>query len=207
MNARAAQNSRKRSKKRLSLPAGRRAALTGFTLIELVMVVMILAVMSMAGYHLMRFTIQNTFYLPNQLRTSLALADAIETMVEGDSAAVRGLRFSKSVTAAAANQIDVIDQDDVALRFRLDTGTGRLYRKIGAAAEEVIPYFMPSGVSFAGSGGSVFTYLDANEAVTADPASVRRVGIDLIAQQGVGSVDRYEGISRQSTSIKMNKYL
>ena len=181
----------------------------GFTLIELVMVILIASVLSMAGYYIMQFMVQNTFYLPNQVQTDLAAAQALETMVEGDSPTIHGLRFCKAVTALAANQVNVTDQDGVVLQFRLDTGTGRLYRKIGAAAETVVPYFMPANVNFSGSGGSLFSYYDASnpEAVTTDPTLVRRIRIDLIAQQGTGSVDRFEGISRQSTSVKVNKYL
>ena len=181
----------------------------GFTLIEIVMVVLIISVLSMAGYHLMQFTVQHAFFLPNQVQADLVVAEALETLVEGESPTVHGLRFCKAVTAIAANQVNVTDQNDVALQFRLDTGTGRLYRKIGAAVETVVPYYMPSNISFSGSGGSLFTYYDASdpEVVTADPALVRRIEIDLIAQQGAGSVDRFEGRSAQSTSVKVNKYL
>ena len=194
------QVSRERLKKR-SL------SLTGFTLIELVMVILLTGILSMAGYHIFTFAIRNTFFIPNQAQADLAAASAMETMIEGDSPTVHGLRFSKSVTAIAANQVDVTDQEDVALRFRLDTGTGRLYRKIGAAAETMIPYFMPPEVKFSGSGGALFIYRDASEAVTADPANVRRIEIDLIAQQGAGSADNFQGRSRQRSSVQVNRFV
>jgi prepilin-type N-terminal cleavage/methylation domain-containing protein len=181
----------------------------GFTLIEIVMVIMIVSVLSMAGYHIMRFMIQHSFFLPNQVQTDLVAADALEIMVEGELPDTRGLRYCKAVTALAANQVDVTDQDDVALRFRLDTGTGRLYRRIGAAAETQVPYYMPAGVVFSGSGGALFRYYDGSnpEVVTATPTDVRRIQIDLIAQQGTGSVDNFQGRSVQSTSVKVNKYV
>lgn len=183
----------------------------GFTLIEIVMVILITALLSVAGVHIMRFTIQNTFYLPNQVQTDLAAAEALETMVEGDTATVRGLRFCKEVTALAANQVNVTDQDDVALQFRLNTANHRLYRKIGAAAETVVPYAMPANVNFSGGGGggALFTYYDGSnpELVTAVPANVRRIQINLIAQQGGGSVDSFEGRSTQSTSVKVNRFV
>lgn len=178
-----------------------------FTLIELVMVIFMTGILSMAGYHIFTFAMRHTFFIPNQSQADLAAAGALETMIEGDSPTIFGLRFCKTVTAIAANQVDVTDQDGVALRFRLDTGTGRLYRKIGAAAETVIPYFMPSEIQFSGAGGSLFTYLDTNEAATADPASVRRIVINLIAQQGAGSADKWQGRSQQTSSVAVNRFV
>lgn len=181
----------------------------GFTLIELVMVILIMGILAVAGSHLFIFVTQNAFYLPNQVQTDAAASDALEIMVEGDGAA-NGLRFCKIVTGATATQVDVTDQDDETLRFRLDTGTGKLYRKVGAAAEAIIPYYMPSNMTFSGVSGSLFSYYDATDTPINSPvpaADVRRIRIDLIAQIGAGSFDRYEGRSQQSSSVKVNKYL
>ncbi len=184
-------------------------AARGFTLIEIVMVILITGLLSVAGVQLMRFMIQHTFYLPNQVQTDLAAAEALETMVEGDASTVRGLRYCKTVTAIAPNQVNVLDQDGVALQFRLDTGAHKLYRMIGAAAETLVPYSMPSNVDFSGSGNVLFSFYDGStpEAVTAVPANVRRIEINLIAQQGAGLADSFQGSSQQRTSIKVNKYL
>lgn len=179
----------------------------GFTLIEIVMVILITGVLAVAGVDIMHFTIQNTFFLPNQAQTDLVAAEALEIMVEGESETIYGLRFCKTVTAIAANQVDVTDQDGIPLRFRLDTGAGNLYRSINGGAETLVPYFKPSNVTFSGggSGNALFTYYDAAnpEVVTATPGLVRRIQIDLIAKQGTGSVDKFQGISRQSTSVEM----
>jgi prepilin-type N-terminal cleavage/methylation domain-containing protein len=201
MNAWGGQDSRKRSRKRF-------LSLTGFTLIEIVMAILIISVLSMAGYHIMRFTIQNSFFLPNQVQTDLAAAEALEIMVEGDTNTVRGLRFCKSVSSIAANDLTVIDQDDAILRFWLDTLTGKLYRSIDGVPPggALIPYFKPDSVRFSGNGGALFTYYDSAGAVTAVAANVRLIAISLIAQQGAGSVDSFEGVSRQSTSIRVSKF-
>jgi prepilin-type N-terminal cleavage/methylation domain-containing protein len=184
---------------------------SGFTLIEIIMVILITGVLSVAGYHVMRFAIQHTFFLPNQVQTDLAAADAMETMVEGDSNLVRGLRFCKTVTAIAPSDVTVMNQDCDSLRFWLKADH-KLYRSINGAAETVIPYFMPASVNFTGSGGFLFTYFTAPtgsplaEAVATVPGDVRRIQINLIAQQGAGSVDNFQGSSRQSTSVKVNPY-
>ncbi len=185
---------------------GYRCKAQGFTLIETIMVILITALLSIAGIHIMKFVLQNSFYLPNQVQSDLVAAEAIEIMVEGDSAA-KGLRFCKNVTTASANQVIVTNQDGIVISYRLDTGTGKLYRQIGAAAEAMIPYYMASDMTLSGVGGTLFTYYDSADAVTAVAANIRRINIDLIAKQGAGSSDNYQGLSQQSTSIKVNKYL
>lgn len=199
MTKRSTLDTRKRFKKRF-------LSLTGFTLIELVMVILITSLLSVAGVHIMQFVIRNSFYLPNQVQADLVAAEALEIIVEGDSTA-HGLRFCKAVTTAAANQVIVTNQDDQAISYRLDTVAGKLYRKIGLAAEVMIPYFMASDMELSGVGGSLFTYFDSADAVTVIPANVRRINIDLMAQNGTGSSDKYEGSSQQDTSVKVNKYL
>jgi len=176
----------------------------GFTLIELVMVILIVSLLSVAGLHLMRYVLQHSFYLPNQVQADLVAAEALEILVEGDSQA-KGLRFCKVVTTASANQVVVTNQDDQTITYNL-TG-GALYRTIGSGSPVMIPYFKAADMALSGGGGSLFTYYDAAEVVTAVPANVRRINIDLIAKQGGGSSDKYEGLSEQGTSVKVNKYL
>ena len=178
---------------------------TGFTLIEMIMTVLIIGLLVVGAAYLMPQVLKNTFYLPNQVQADMVAGTALEIIVEGDQAG-HGLRFSKSITTAGANTLVFTDQDGGAMQFRLDTGTGMLYRKIAAGAEALIPYFMPAGMTFAGVGGSLFTYYDASNAVTAVVANIRRVDINLIAQGGTGSFDKMEGYSQQSTSIQVNKY-
>ena len=121
----------------------------GFTLIEVIMIVLITALLSIAGIHIMKFTLQNSFYLPNQVQADLVAAESLEIMVEGDGAA-KGLRFCKNVTTATSTQVIVTNQDNVTISYRLDTGTGKLYRQIAAAAEVMIPYYMASDMTISG---------------------------------------------------------
>lgn len=202
-------NLRKRSKKRLPLPAGRQVSLTGFTLIELVMVIMITGLLTVGGLHIFKFVVGNSFYLPNQVQADLVAAEALEIIVEGDSAA-RGLRFCKAVTTAGANQIVVTNQDDQTITYSLSGGT--LFRRIDLGAVTKIPYFMAAdmAISGAGTGGALFIYYGASDVLLAQPvtaANVRRVSINLIAQNGAGSSDKYEGFSQQGSSVQVNRYL
>ncbi len=177
----------------------------GFTLIEIIMTVLIISLLTVGAAYLMPQVLKNTFYLPNQVQADMVAASALEIMAEGDKAAF-GLRFSQNITTAGPNTLAFTDQKGVAMQFRLDTGTGMLYRQIGAGTEALIPYFMPTDMKFAGGGGSLFTYYDAANVSTGVVANIRRVDINLIAQVGTGSFDKMEGMSQQNTSIKVNKY-
>lgn len=184
----------------------------GFTLIELVMIVLITSLLSVAGVHIMQFVVRNSFYLPNQVQADLVAAEALEIIVEGDSQA-KGLRFCKAVTTAAANQIVVTNQgvltnlDNQTITYSLSGGS--LYRTIDTGPATKIPYFMAPDmvISGAGVGGSLFTYYDASDTELTQPvtaANVHRIDINLIAQNGTGSSDKYEGISQQGTSVKVH---
>ncbi len=183
----------------------------GFTLIELVMIILITSVLSLAGVHIMQFVVRNSFYLPNQVQADLVAAEALEIIVEGDSAA-HGLRFCHQVTTALANQVVVINQgvlttlDNQTIIY--DLSGGILTRKIDAGAATPIPYFKAADmvISGGGVGGALFTYYDVSDNLLTQPvtaANVRRININLIAQNGTGSSDKYEGTSQQSTSVKV----
>jgi len=178
----------------------------GFTLIEIVMTILIVGVIAVAGIDLMRFTIQNTFFLPNQLQADLVAAEALEIMVEGDSQA-EGLRFCQAVTTATASQVVVTNQNAQTITYNLSGGI--LYRTIAPGAAAKIPYYVASNMVISGGGtaSALFTYYDSTDTVmtvpVATPANIHRIRIDLIAQQGTGSVDKFQGSSDQSTAINV----
>jgi hypothetical protein len=157
----------------------------------------------------MQFVIQNSFFLPNQVQADLVAAEALVIIVEGDSQA-KGLRFCKQITTAAANQIVVTNQDNQTITYNLSGGS--LFRTIAPGAATMVPYFKSADMTLSGVGGSLFTYYDASDVLmphVTPPtlANVRRIDIDLVAQNGTGSSDKYEGTSQQGTSVKVNKYL
>lgn len=178
----------------------------GFTLIELIMVIVILGVLSAAGTHLTFYLVKNAIFVPNKLNMDMLASDALDIIVDGDGLA-KGLRFSKSITAVQDYQVNFNNQDGQSVVYRLDTGTNKLYRSLNGGTEVVIPYYAAAaGVSVAGNNNKLFIYYDANEAVTAVPAAVRWVTITLNAKTGTGSYDNWQGQSQQSTSIAVNKF-
>jgi len=182
--------------------------LRGFSLIEVLMVIAIIAVLSGAGAWIMVYTVKNSVFIPNQLNMDKLANDALNIMITGDKQA-SGLRFSRSITAIAANQVNFINQDGAAIIYRLDTGTNKLYRKIDAAAEINLPFYANIGnIAISGPTASpttIFTYYDSAEISTAVAADVRRIQIILVAKSGTGSYNDWEGSSEQITSIAVDK--
>jgi len=180
--------------------------LRGFSFIELIMVIAIIGVLSGAGAWIMAYTVKNSVFIPNQMNMDKLANDALEIMIEGDAQA-RGLRFARVINGIAANQVTFINQDNVTIIYRWDTGSNKFYRKIGAAAEAAMPAYASglSAVTLSGKSGALFTYYDANEAVTSTAANVRRIRMIVIAKTGTGLYNDWQGQSEQASSISVKK--
>ncbi|MFH0762586.1 MAG: type II secretion system protein, partial [Candidatus Omnitrophota bacterium] len=146
----------------------------GFTIIEAVMAIVIIAVLSASGAFILVNILQQSIFMPNQLNMNMLAAEALDIMVEGDSQA-RGLRFSKSITGAANNQVTFNNQEDKSISYRLDTAASKLYRSIDGGAEALIPYYASAGINLSGVSGQLFAYYDSGEVSTSTPADVRRI--------------------------------
>ena len=170
------------------------------------MVIAIIGVLSGAGAWIMGYTVKNSVFIPNQLNMDKLANDALDIMIEGDGQA-KGLRFARVISAIAVNQVTFVNQDSVTIIYRWDTGLNKLYRKIGAAAETVIPAYLSnlSGVTLSGKSGTLFTYYGANEAITATAVNVRRIRMILIAKSGTGLYNDWEGQSEQASSVSIDR--
>jgi len=176
-----------------------------FTLIELLMVIAIIGILAGSGAWLVANTVKNSVFIPNQLNMDKLAKDALDIMIEGDNQAM-GLRFSRAISAVNANRVDFIDGASKTVYFRLDTVGNKLYRSINGAAEVALPYYSGlAGISITGKAGTLFTYYDSTDAVTAVPANVRRVQMILIAKTGTGLYNDWEGSSEQATAIAVEK--
>lgn len=170
------------------------------------MLILIIAVLAASTSWLMALTVKNSVFIPNQLNTDKLASDALNIMIEGDDQA-KGLRFAKVVSAIAANQVTFTNQDGTVIIYRWDTVANKLYRKIGAAAEALIPSYSSNTatLTLSGKSGTLFTYYDSAEAITATAANVRRIGLILIAKSGSGLYNDWEGQSEQASSIAIKR--
>jgi len=176
----------------------------GFTLIELIMVVLIISILAGSGAWLMANTVKNSVFIPNQMNMDKLANDVLDIMIEGDAQA-HGLRFARVISAIAANDVTFINQDNITIRYRIVSN--QLLRTIGAATEVAIPAYVSSlaSVTVTGKSGTLFTYYDANEAVTATAANVRRIVMILIAKTGTGLYNNWEGQSEQASSVSIDR--
>ncbi len=182
-------------------PSGR-----GFTLIELIMVIVIIGVLSAAGLSMLMPFMQNGVFIPQQMNADMVVTDALEIMIEGDNQA-RGLRFSRALTTIQDYQIIFINHDSQTVLYRLDTAVNKLYRSINGGAESVIPgYVAASDLSLFGKSSRLFTFYDANEVVTAVPNNVRWITMTMIGRTGSGLYSDWQGQSEQSSAIAVNRF-
>ena len=178
----------------------------GVTLIELVMTMVLVGILSVTGGKLLVDFVQNTFYIPSKLNVDMIASDALNLMVEGDTAA-KGLRFSRNRSTIQNNLVAFTNQDNQVIQYRLDTVSNRLYRSISGGPEEIIPYYFPSSnVRISGKNGILFAYYDTNQTQTANPAQVRWITLTVIAWQGNGSYQNWVGQSERRTAIAVKIY-
>lgn len=178
-----------------------------FTLIEFIIIILIIGIMSGVGTSILLFVIQNFGYTSNVMSMDMLASDALNKMIEGDNLA-GGLRFSKEITAAGDNTLAYIDQSGNAIVLALNTGTGKLSRTINAAPDSVFLYYQaaPNTLITFGRNAKLFTYYDSSGSVTAVPADVRRVEVNLLARTASGSFADWQGSTEYSSSVQVSKY-
>jgi prepilin-type N-terminal cleavage/methylation domain-containing protein len=171
-----------------------------FTIIELIVVMLIIAIIAIPGAHLMFHFIQNSVYIPNQLNTDMLAMDALDLMLNGDEQA-KGLRFSRRIINMGPNSIHFINQDNQEMGY-LFGGDNKLYRIVFPGPFEWFPYYQTNTVALTGA----FAFLDQNEAFTAVPDNVRIIFISASTQTGNGSYNNWQGQSTHSTLVAVKRF-
>lgn len=170
---------------------------SGFTIVELIMVMLIIGVLVSTGVFLMMHMMQNSVFLSNKLNAEMAGQDLMDTMIDGYQsegyARVKGLRFSKEITAISANSITFVNTDNQNVQFAWDSLNKRINRFVNGGAAEKIPYYLPSDMYIDEAGTTaVFIYYDANLSLTSNPADVRGVRITFRVRSGSGNFQDWQ---------------
>lgn len=184
----------------------------GFTIIELVMVMLVLGIIAVVGADQMLRFIQNSVFIPNKLNVDMIGQEILDLMIEGYQAEgyarAKGLRFSTSITAAGPSSVAFTNTDAQAVAFSWSSADKKIYRSVNAGANQVIPYYLPSGISIEQKGSiPIFTYYTAEEGgTTSTAADVRRVKIEFRARSGSGSYDDWQGELDFASGIAVRKF-
>lgn len=178
-----------------------------FTVIELIMTMIIVSALASSGAYILVRLIQNIVYAPRQMNAEMIAENIFDSLIDGDTIA-KGLRFSQKIlTITDNNQFSFQNQDVKTVIYRYDLTLNKIFRSINGGAWAQIPLVMPAEINLSLVGGKFLTYYDANEAVTAVPANVRRIEINLIVKTGSGLFSEWQGYSAHKSSMAVNKYV
>lgn len=181
-----------------------------FTLIELIMVIVIIAILSIVGADLMFYLVRDSVFLPNKLNVEMIGQDILDIMVEGYQTEgyqrAKGLRFSTSITAAGSSNVVYRNSSGKTVQFLWSNLDEKIYRTVDSGAQQTIPYYLPSGIYIEQKGSNpIFTYYNASNAITGTPSDVRRVKIEFRVRSGSGSYQDWQSQLDFASSIAVRR--
>lgn len=166
---------------------------SGFTLIELVIVIVLLGIIGTIGAMILGPIINLAFFAPGQTNIEQVASRIVEYIAEGDASA-KGLRMIKTLSAGSATSLSYFDVDNTAVTLSWNSGTKKLNR---TPPGSMLPLEYPGHqVQIDGqTPGVIFKYYDSNNSLLstplATPANVVRVQLDWVATSGDGTVKGY----------------
>lgn len=178
----------------------------GFTIIELIMIIVIIAIIGLTTSGIIMFFMRNTIFLPNQMNVQQIADAAMDIMIEGDDKA--GLRFASRITDIGDNKVRFINTDTQDVKFEILNNVVK--RSIDGGPDEPIPYYATGDITITGENNKLFYFYkqnpDGTEGPAAVPSEVRRVEIRMIAKSGTGSINDWEGKAAIGSSVKLYKF-
>lgn len=159
-------------------PAGRRrAACRGFSMIELVLVIVLVGIIATVGAQLMGTGFQLYFTGRDSLSVDAQARLALERLTRE----LRAVSPATGLTLAPATEVNFIDLDGTAVRYCLGTVSG---------CPGVAGVLMRNTQALAGGISALnVVYTNSSGAVTAVPAQVLNISIRFTATQGGMSSD------------------
>lgn len=150
----------------------------GYSLIELIIAAVIAAIIAAMGISLFYFFSEMVFTVPEELSRDVIVNRILTTVIEGDDSA-KGLRYAATIDTIEDNRIVFTNEDAQSVEFEISDN--KLRRSIDGGSSEDIPYYIPEDMTISGESGTLFTYLDSEEAATATAADVSRIIIHINA--------------------------
>ena len=149
-----------------------RASARGFSLLELVLVIVLLGIIASVGAQLMG----SGFQLYVSGRDSLSADAQARLALERITRDLRSVRPATGLTLVPATEVNFISLDGTAVRYCLGTVSG---------CPGVVGELTRNGQVLAGGiSGLSFSYADSNGAATANPAQVLYISLQFTATQG-----------------------
>lgn len=205
----------------------------GFSLIELIVVVSIVAILTAATAGIIISLMQLFIYSPREMRVKTIAHEAIETMAEGETAK-RGMRYATQIQDASPTQFTYTfgypgNADKRNMRFRWDSTQKKIYLSYTAfgdpinspqppyGTEELIPYYARGDISITedpANPNTIFKYYKADGTqITGNPVpsaqlqDIRRVEMAIVARTGSGSFGAWQSSFRMTSNVEIKQYI
>lgn len=167
----------------------------GFTLIELILVIVILGIVGAIGAGFLYPVVNLYFFAPAQAKTENVGNMIVDTVIEGDTAA-KGLRAIQSISSAANTSISYTDADGRSVSLTWSNSTYSLTRTTTLETAALPKLYPATDVSLDGqSSGVIFKYYDVNgnqlSSPVATPGQITQIKLDWVFKTGSGSPGTY----------------
>ena len=162
----------------------------GFTLIELVMVIVILGIIGAAGTTFFGPFINLFFFAPSQIRTEQVGNMIADSVIEGDKG-IEGLRIMSKLVSANASSLTYVDGTNNLATISWSPATHLISRSTTSEVIILPSQYQNKEVLMDGQvSGTIFKYFDVNNVQIPSPvspasiAAIERIQMDWVFYTG-----------------------